>query len=125
MGTGLQSAWLWSLGCGATPRAGAGGGKEGKQDHTSSRTTACRVCFLPTQFPNPQQSSLAASQAVLAPGTRGRQFWGRKGNGLARCIHCVLYFRDYYMNSTSDHQALDPSVGDPGLVPAGPAQSQC
>lgn len=72
--------------------------------------TACRVCFLPTQPPTSLLGSLAASRAVLAPGTRGRQFCGREGDGLGRCIYCALYFHDYYMSSTSDGQALDPRV---------------
>ena len=31
----------------------------------------------------------------------------------AHYIYCVLYFNYYYISSTSDHQALDPGVGDP------------
>lgn len=92
MGTVLAEPSGGQMGA-ATPRAGAGGGKEGKQDHTSSRTdrpAECASCR--PSSPTPNRVGPVASQAALAPGTRGRQFLGRKGNGLG-ALHslCTLF----------------------------------
>ena len=42
----------------------------------------------------------------------GRQIFHRWEDGLGmiqgHCIYCALYFYQYYISSTSDHQALDP-----------------
>ena len=54
----------------------------------------------------------------LAPGTSFVEDtlstdWGVGGFRMsqAHIIYCALYFYYYYINSTSDHQALDPGGG--------------
>ena len=63
------------------------------------------------------------SPAILAPGTGFMEDdfsmeWGGGGEDgfwmiLVHYMYYTLYFYYYYINSTSDHQALDPRVWGP------------
>ena len=49
---------------------------------------------------------------------RGKVFlWTGVGHGFrmiqVHYTYCALYFYYYYIDSTPDHQALDPEAGDP------------
>ena len=64
--------------------------------------------------------SRAAVPMFLAPGTSFVEDtlstdWGVGGFRIiqAHIIYCALYFYYYYINSTSDHQALDPGGWGP------------
>ena len=50
---------------------------------------------------------------AIFPWTRAEV--GRDGLGRIKVhyVNCALYFRYYYVNSTSDHQALDPGGWGP------------
>ena len=60
-----------------------------------------KKCFPDDSLRNHGQTTQAAG---------GRVVGGGDGLGMlqAHYIRCVLYFYYYYINSTSDHQALDP-----------------
>ena len=41
----------------------------------------------------------------------------------AQYIYCAFYFYNYYIGSSSDHQALDP--GGQGPLPSAPSTPKC